>query len=56
MNVAVMEECDAVVNCDELIGATEYLMAETRCLVNQCCHNQVPLHLSVQECFTNVYP
>jgi hypothetical protein len=45
-----------VVNCDEVIGATEYLMAETRCLISRCHHNHVPLHLSVQQCFTNVSP
>ena len=56
MNDAVTEDCITVVNCDELIGAIEYLTAEKRCLINRCHHKQVPLHFSVQQCFTNVSP
>lgn len=35
-------------NCEELSGATEYLMLYTRCHRNWCHYNQVWLHLNIQ--------
>jgi hypothetical protein len=33
-----------MVNCEELICTTEYLMLYTRCRINRCRYNRVPLY------------
>jgi hypothetical protein len=44
-SVVITEECNVMVNSEELIGTTEYLTLEARCRINR--HSVVPINSSV---------
>jgi len=36
-----------MVNSEKLVGTTEYLTLLMRCHINQCCYEQVQLHMRI---------
>jgi hypothetical protein len=46
-SVVITEECNGMLNSDELIGATEYLTLETSWRINRCRYKRVRLYLYV---------
>jgi hypothetical protein len=45
MSVVITEECNILVNSEEVIGIMDYLTLQTRCRIDRCRYNRVPLHI-----------
>jgi hypothetical protein len=41
LNVILTEQCNVMVNSDELIGTVENLMQDTKWRMNLCCYNWI---------------
>ena len=48
MSFILTEEYNIVVNCEELIGTTEYMAQWARCRINRCRYNRFRLYLLLE--------